>query len=598
MFKKLFSLCLTGLILMSALCVTPLSVSAEEGAPGKVVLVSFDDGSYSRLLNGEIKDKLEITDKVAYHDGGKSLKFVVGNDPIFLFGGFNIEDLPGTKTLKIRYKYQDGYTFDPKGGPGGNGNHRVTFDFSNVLPGGTSGKWSSYPLSVNNNNWKDEGIPLDSIKSKGYIWNDSLISRLKIRNSTIDADTVIYIDSIWIEYTGYYSGDSSKSNPGTKTVADFNTNDQNTLPVATDGEGVKNFNGSLGNTDIVDTGSTYAYKTSMKPSNGRVFCYRGISGDGCITSLQDWTDYDKICFRMRAVGDGISADAAKSLIIGFSRKYVTVPSNCEVTTSCNVYGDAFRDYKFNTADIVGKLATDQKNSISITMTQGSDAVDGSNLYIDRIWLEKTPEATLSAPTCTLDSANAVNRYLEGENKITFTFDKDIEKADYNNAVRVYSAGVLSNEAFSAMADGNKLTVTFADALKENTEYNIVLKAGKVLSTDFKTLASDYEYPFTTTAKDLTLRDLRVEKSETNASAKLTVDNNTENGYKCYVIIAAYDSDNTLVDFAVSDSGVGAVSTNDITAAIDDISALSGCTYKAFAWDSISGMMPLCPSAAE
>lgn len=232
------------------------------------------------------------------------------------------------------------------------------------------------------------------------------------------------------------------------------------------------------------------------------------------------------------------------------------------------------------------------------MTQGSDAVDGSNLYIDRIWLEKTPEATLSAPTCTLDSANAVNRYLEGENKITFTFDKDIEKADYNNAVRVYSAGVLSNEAFSAMADGNKLTVTFADALKENTEYNIVLEAGKVISTDFKNLASDYEYSFTTTAKDLTLRDLRVEKSETNASAKLTVDNNTENGYKCHVIIAAYDSDNTLVNFAVSNSGVGAVSTKDITAAIDDISALSGCTYKAFAWDSISGMMPLCPSAAE
>lgn len=595
MFKKLFSLCLTGLILMSALCMAPFSVSAEEGAPGKVVLVSFDDGSYSRLLNGEIKDKLEITDKVAYHEGGKSLKFVVGSNPIFLFGGFNIADLPGTKTLNIRYKFDDSYVFNNKSG--GESNNRVTFEFGHQS-GGTSANWISYPLSVNNNNWYDGSISLSASQLSAYTWTDSLIPRLKIKNSTIDADTVIYIDSIWIEYTGYYSGDSSKNNPCTKTVADFNTKDQSTLPVATDGEGVKNFNGSLGNTDIVDTGSTYAYKTSMKPSNGRVFCYRGISGDGCSTGLQDWTDYDKICFRMRAVGDGINADTAKSLIVGFSRKYVTIPSNCEITTSCNVYGDAFRDYKFNTADIVGKLATDQKNSISITMTQGSDAVDGSNLYIDRIWLEKTPDATLSAPTCTLDNTNSVNRYLTDGNKITFTFDKDIEKADYNNAVSVYSAGVLSNEAFSAMADGNKLTVTFADALKENTEYKIVLAAGKILSTDFTTLASDYEYSFTTTSKDITLRDLRVEKSDASASAKLTVDNNTEGGYKCYVIIAAYDSENTLVDFAVSDSGVGAVSTRDITAAIDDISALSGCTYKAFAWDSISGMTPLCPSAAE
>lgn len=597
MFKKLFSLCLTGLILMSTLCMAPFSVSAEEGAPGKVVLVSFDDGSYSRLLNGEIKDKLEITDKVAYHEGGKSLKFVVGSNPIFLFGGFNIADLPGTKTLRIRYKFDDSYVFNNKSG--GESNNRVTFKFAHQS-GGTSANWISYPLTVNDNNWYDGSISLSASQLSAYTWTDSLIPRLQITNSTIDEGTVIYIDSMWIEYTGYSVGDSSKNNPETKTVADFNidTKNQSTLPVATDGEGVKNFNGSLGNTDIVDTGSTYAYKTSMKPNDGRVFCYRGISGAGCSTSLQDWSDYDKICFRMRAVGDGISADSAKSLIIGFSRKYVTVPSNCEMTTSCNVYGDAFRDYKFNTADIVGKLATDQKNSISITMTQGSDAVDGSYLYIDRIWLEKTPDATLSAPTCTLDSANAVNRYLESGNKITFAFDKDIKKADYNNAVSVYSAGVLSNEAFSAMADGNKLTVTFADALKENTEYKIVLAAGKIFSTDFTTLASDYEYSFTTTSKDITLRDLRVEKSETNASAKLTVDNNTEGGYKCYVIIAAYDSDNTLVDFAVSDSGVGAVSTRDITAAIDDISSLSGCTFKAFAWDSISGMTPLCPSAAE
>lgn len=597
MFKKLFSLCLTGLILMSTLCMAPFSVSAEEGAPGKVVLVSFDDGSYSRLLNGEIKDKLEITDKVAYHEGGKSLKFVVGSNPIFLFGGFNIADLPGTKTLKIRYKFDDSYVFNNKSG--GESNNRVTFKFAHQS-GGTSANWISYPLTVKDNNWYDGSISLSASQLSAYTWTDSLIPRLQITNSTIDEGTVIYIDSIWIEYTGYSVGDSSKNNPETKTVADFNidTKNQSTLPVATDGEGVKNFNGSLGNTDIVDTGSTYAYKTSMKPNDGRVFCYRGISGAGCSTSLQDWSDYDKICFRMRAVGDGISADSAKSLIIGFSRKYVTVPSNCEMTTSCNVYGDAFRDYKFNTADIVGKLATDQKNSISITMTQGSDSVDGSYLYIDRIWLEKTPDATLSAPTCTLDSANAVNRYLEGGNKITFAFDKEIKKADYNNAVSVYSAGVLSNEAFSAMADGNKLTVTFADALKENTEYKIVLAAGKIFSADFTTLASDYEYSFTTTSKDITLRDLRVEKSETNASAKLTVDNNTEGGYKCYVIIAAYDSDNTLVDFAVSDSGVGAVSTRDITAAIDDISSLSGCTFKAFAWDSISGMTPLCPSAAE
>ena len=570
MLKKL-SVILAAMMLVTSISVS-FTASAEKLASsetGKAVVFSCDDGvytgidgSYINIVDGSVEGDMVHT------PGGRSVKWKAGTLYLSLTGK-GVTQIPnkkylcirvynpGTEILRTNIKIYDGAEKDLK-------------------------VHKSYPI-VPYTDRNDECNGWDTIKvniSDVTNWPDNADADISVSLSRVDK--TVYVDSAWIEYTP--TSLTQKYDKDSVCLFDLGSSEFQAA-LKEDSAYLTSFSGGSFQEQVVDGEADYSYEWNANGGGCKLRMARFYKAGA---KISDYTGqgYD-LCFRLKA-----STESGNPLPVNlyFSNTYLSSPGNHQAAKTFYVETNEWKDYYLPLDDVSAAVIQSGDNAgyISTVLWQsGAAAENNSKLYIDRIFLAKQQSTeTLSAPNITLADTD-VNRYLQGGNKVNFTFDENLKTTgvDYVSAVTVQKNGETTRDGIAVSVSGNTLSVISADALDSSAEYTVTLNKDYIVSADGKKMESNYTKTFTTAAEACMIKNVNA----TASGAAGVISNNTTRGRNYVVVLSAY-KDNLLKSVKLVPEWVSPMSEENIDAAFDiDVSECD--TFKAFVWNSLDSMVP-------
>ena len=428
------------------------------------------------------------------------------------------------------------------------------------------------------NGWDIIELDISDVKN----WPDNEDNAVKVSLSSIGRD--LYVDSAWVEFAP--EGLTQKYDKDSVLLYNMGSEDYKNN-AADDIEYLRILGGSGSFDAACAEDGKYAYKWTAARGDALK-----VSRYGLLKSI-DLNDYaDKgynLVFRMKsAIPEGESLP----LNIWFSPVYrgaaaAVNSSNYPAEKTFRVTPDAWHDYSVPLSKLIKAVAGDGTMN-TVLWQAGWQTKNGFVLYIDRIFIAKQQsENALEMPVTTLAGAEA-DRYLQGGNKIEFTFGENLKTTgvDYINAVTVRKSGDTKKEGAAVCANGKTLSIIFADALDAGSEYAVTLNKDYIMSEDGRRMAENYTKTFTTAAEACLVENA----AATQGGASGVISNNTPNGRRYTVAAAAYKGNSLEAVKQVSDLWVSPMSENNISVTFDeDVSACD--TYKLFVWDSLNSMIP-------
>ena len=572
MLKRLSAI-LAAMVLVISLSVS-FTASAEKLASsetGKVVVFSCDDAAAAGIEGSgiTIADGSAEGDKV-HASGSRSVKWSGGSLYLRL-AGKGVTQIPNKKKLCIR-------VYNPS-------ENTLRTNLSIYDANGTEMmSHKSYPIcsyldrSGEENGWDTIKLDISGVKN----WPADAETAISV--SLTNPGQVVYIDSAWVEYTP--AGLTQKYDNDSVLLYNMGSEEYKNN-AAGDIEYLRVLGGSGSFDAACAEDGKYAYKWTVSAGNALKCSRYGLLKS---IDLNDFADKGyNLVFRMKsAIPEGESLP----LNIWFSPVYVGAgakvnSSSYPADKTFYVTPDAWHDYAVPLSNLTKAIADDGTMN-TVLWQAGAKTESGSVLYIDRVFIAKQQSAeTLDKPVTMLESTEA-DRYLQGGNKVEFIFDENLKTTgvDYVSAVTVQKSGDAAREGAAVSVNGKILSIVLADALDADSEYTITLNKDYIMSESGKKMAENYTKTFTTAAEACVIENT----AATQSGASGVISNNTPNGRRYTVAVAAY-KDNSLESVKlVPGLWVSPMTENNISVTFDeDVSACDA--YKLFVWDSLNSMVP-------
>lgn len=448
---------------------------------------------------------------------------------------------------------------------------KLNFIFSGPTTYGTSGTFKKLDANISVDEWQDVEFNVSELSTAltaGNNANNIGLIRFNVGGwSNIDYEigTSIYLDSIVLK--------RNEDVPNKQTVVDFDSATGYTSGNIWD-------NNSNGKHTLNSTENPYPSKTKNLKWN--------ISKNDAQLRIMptlklNLKDYDYVAFRVYSTA---------SQTVGFRFSDLASPGSGQFFgKNVSLPKDEWSVVKISTADILKNTYMAEKDATYIRLVVSSMG-DGSNIYIDSVWLEKE----LEGPVCELANKTDVKPYLDGYNTLCLEFAEELYPYNYFDSVTVEENGVKSDVAYWVSHNGNTLKVIFESVLKNDTQYTVHLSGnyiysvtGKYLpetSVSFKTAPALVEWGVVEFASDSIPQsgELRAYVTSSNTSG---ISANAK------LMIAVYSAAKSLEDLIIADALCPAYQDYESYVSVANTSLYPGCTYKVFLWSSIDEPIPLC-----
>ena len=579
MFKTLRKLSLISMVMVMLLVNVAAPIYAAQATKtNEIVLVSFNDGAFDADEKGaaHIDSGCSIVDDVAFNEDGQSLKWMTGNNRIeFKLQDRGISKLDGTVTINLRFK--------------GTPSETTTKNRFRAFVYDTNGTevWKDQNYPIESSNWSTISVTINN--TTFWTGRAQAFFRLDTMGAyASQASIPVYIDSVWAEYKTVEN--TARYQPWTRVLHEFNVSEKPT-----------DISGSYGaytewGANFIAPGSSSSLKV-IAHSFGMFFYSDN-------RSAVDWTEYDNVVFRIKAVNQGSETAAQHDFYFIFANNARTrydILNAPIVEKKITVTDGEWNDYKIPVSELKDAYEASATGKtigairLYHTSKDAAFAAQNVNLYIDSIFLEKTPKPKLTAPDASIVEGETVAPYIDGDNNISFTYKEALSEADYNDGVEVYANNVLSTEKYSVSVNNNTLNVHFPDALKPDTNYKVVLKADKIRSEANTCTAADTELSFKTLPADVT-GVVSLSQNGTDITATANIKNTTVKPSSAVLLLGVYNSNGTFNTVLRTDKALSSV--EDATATVTaDGTLYTNCIYKAFIFNNIVDITPL-GAAAE